>query len=1175
MSQETPELRVEVRMLGKQFLAITKRSNGQEICTHQFQHDARKPLHQQSLWLLEQSARDSDDTLQKAASLTSSRLHRPNTAWLRPDTAKKTALSFDEIHLSHYGQQLYEYLFGTGEQLQTFLDQNPAYHQGMHLTLALYPEATALWSLPWEYLHDGQKFLSLDGQVFLSRIPGELNPLALSPAPPPLRILVAIAGPEDQAEIEIEREIAVIQEALRNLQQSGQVWADYLEDVTLPDLERALKEDFYHVLHYIGQGSYNPKQKRGYLCFENALGGTDPVDAEQLIPLLTANRFPLRMMILSACQSAKIASADRSPKDAFDHVAMGLLQANIPAVLAMQSSILDESSIEVFQVLYRSITQGQTLTETTHKARIALRDLDEERPPQYRRFDWGIPALYLRSHAPLINPQAPPIAPSSIQKQQGQNIHGLLLPRTFVGRRAELLRMRRGLRQRIPIIYLQGPAGIGKSALAAKFIHRPGVELDDILVIHCQNLRHAIEALGKLGDFWSYQGKVGHVEASALLLNAQLDPVDRARRAIQMIGEQRYLIVFDNFDAWLTSANSEQTPDLTEETRSADTASPAPALRLSSKLVSRLSDETMRGILKGLTMTYSNSTFLFTAERRWEELNTLPEENVLELHLEALTQRQALQLTNTLPCLRRTELEHKPTLLGGHPHTLLLLDRWLSSVSNVSLAIKPDSPLFMQPDDDKRQNYLIDQLLAHLPSREREALIAMSILKKAFYTDTLNKIAATGSKRATALLRKWGNLSLIQIHSIKDQTRPNGEDKSYYTFHPTVRQRLLRHLNARRFRTLHARAAAYYGAPFLEEARRRVVGRRSGTWSDEQIEWLARSGEGILGMWIRQTGNLQQAHRAMERALAWQYHLGRAGQTQEASEIVEAVIPVLDRWGRRDEATALLHHNVTMLTGEMRAKALMNLAARMLHEKRFEAALSVYDNAYKAFATLNNKSYVAMTLYRIGEVYQGMQAYAQAIEKSEAALHIQRHIDDKIGQANTLCQLANLYLIQEDHNRALTLSQTAENLARKLNNDQALARALHLQGLIFTNTQRSIEAIDRFMKSIEVASRLGNENRTADSMLELGKLLLSLGQLDQATSALKEALKIHKRLRNPKMGIALEMLGNVNEKQGKLETALEQYQQARRIYQGNLPTYLPAIRQHIQQLRRKLQDQGR
>jgi tetratricopeptide (TPR) repeat protein len=1166
MSQEIPELRVEVRMLGKQFLAVTKRSNGQEICTHQFQHDARKPLHQQSLWLLEQSARDSDDTLQQAVSLTSSRPHRPNTARLRPDTAKKAALSFDDLHLGHYGQQLYEYLFGTGEQLQTFLDQNPVYHQGMHLTLAFYPEATALWSLPWEYLHDGQKFFSLDGQIFLSRIPGELNPLALSSVPPPLRVLVAIAGPEDQAEIEIEREISVIQEALRDLQQSGQVWADYLEDVTLSDLERVLREEPYHVLHYIGQGRYNPKQKRGYLCFENTVGGTDPVDAEQLIPLLTANRFPFRMVVLSVCQSAKIASADRSPKDAFDHVAMGLLQANIPAVLAMQSSILDESSIEMFQVLYTGITQGHTLTETVHEARIALRDLDEERSPQYRRFDWGIPALYLRSHAPLINPQAPPITPNLIQKQQGQDIYGLLLPRTFVGRRAELLRMRRSLRQHIPIIYLQGPAGIGKSALAAKFIHRPGVELDGVLVIHCQNLRHAIEALGKLADFWSYQGKVGHVEASALLLNAQLDPVDRAHRAIQMIGEQRYLIVFDNFDAWLTSANSEQAPDLTEETRSAE----PPALRPSSKRAFRLGDETMRGIIRGLTMTYSNVTFLFTAERRWEELDTLPEENVLELHLEALTQRQALQLVNTLPRLRQTELEHKPALLGGHPHTLLLLDRWLSNVR----AIKPNNPLFMQPNGE-RQDYLIDQLLAHLPSREREALIAMSILKRAFYTDTLNKIAATGSKRARALLRKWGNLSLIQTHDTKDQTRPNGEDKSYYTFHPTVRQRLLRHLNARRFRTVHARAAAYYGAPFLEEARRRVVGRRSVTWSDEQIEWLARSGEGILGMWIRQTGNLQQAHRAMERALAWQYHLGRAGQTQEASEIVEAVIPVLDRWGRRDEATALLHHKVTMLAGEMRAKALMNLAARMLHEKRFEAALSVYDNAYKAFATLNNKSYVAITLYCIGEVYQEMQAYAQAIEKSEAALHIQRHIDDKIGQANTLCQLANLYLIQEDYNRALTLSQTAENLARKLNNDQALARALHLQGLIFTNTQRSIEAIDRFMKSIEVASRLGNENRTADSMLELGKLLLSLGQLDQATSALKEALKIHRRLRNPKMGIALEMLGNVNERQGKLETALEQYQQARRIYQGNLPTYLPAIRQHIQQLRRKLQDQGR
>jgi tetratricopeptide (TPR) repeat protein len=451
----------------------------------------------------------------------------------------------------------------------------------------------------------------------------------------------------------------------------------------------------------------------------------------------------------------------------------------------------------------------------------------------------------------------------------------------------------------------------------------------------------------------------------------------------------------------------------------------------------------------------------------------------------------------------------------------------------------------------------------------------MSILEKAFCTDTLNKIAATGSKRAMTLLRKWETLSLIHPRYVTDELYPSNEDKTCYIFHPTVRRRLLRHLNARRFRSLHARAAVYYGAPFLEEARQRVVGRRSGTWSDEQIEWLARSGEGILGMRIRQTGDLQRAHQTMERALAWQYHLGRAGQTEAASDIVEAVIPVLDRWGRQDEATALLRHNITLLTGEVRAKGLMKLASRMLREKRFQAALSVYDNAYKAFATLNNKAYVAATLYRMGEVYQGMQAYAQAIEKSEAALHIQRHIDDEIGQANTLCQLANLYLTREDYNRALTLSQNAESLARRLSNDQILAYAFHLQGLIFIHINQPIEAIDRFMKSIEIASRVGDESHSADSMIELGKLLLSLEQLDQATSAFKEALNIHRRLRNPRMGLALEMLGKVNEKQGKLETALGQYQQARRIYQENLSPSLPAIKQHIQQLRRKIQDQSR
>ena len=93
--------------------------------------------------------------------------------------------------------------------------------------------------------------------------------------------------------------------------------------------------------------------------------------------------------------------------------------------------------------------------------------------------------------------------------------------------------MHRALRERLPAIYLRGIGGIGKSTLAAKLLDRPGSDLDDTLVIRCNELSLPADGLTKLANFWQAQGKAGHAEAAALLLASQHDPEERARKALQ------------------------------------------------------------------------------------------------------------------------------------------------------------------------------------------------------------------------------------------------------------------------------------------------------------------------------------------------------------------------------------------------------------------------------------------------------------------------------------------------------------------------------------------------------------------------------------------------------------------------------------------------------------------
>ena len=129
------------------------------------------------------------------------------------------------------------------------------------------------------------------------------------------------------------------------------------------------------------------------------------------------------------------------------------------------------------------------------------------------------------------------------------DVGGLPLPPHFVGRKPELRALRRALADpNVTAAYVRGIGGMGKSSLAAKFLERPGLPPDDVLVIRC-NETAALDIPVKLARWLEAQGKAGHAEAAALLLDSRLDPADRTRQAIARIASQRYVWVFDNFES--------------------------------------------------------------------------------------------------------------------------------------------------------------------------------------------------------------------------------------------------------------------------------------------------------------------------------------------------------------------------------------------------------------------------------------------------------------------------------------------------------------------------------------------------------------------------------------------------------------------------------------------------
>ncbi|MFQ5856175.1 MAG: CHAT domain-containing protein [Anaerolineae bacterium] len=982
---------------------------------------------------------------------------RRRTDQTRPSRRRLTDV---EKELIAYGRRLYSFLFGDGERFQSFLEFNDTYRRQSRVTLAIHGNAAALWQLPWEYLHDRDEHLVLRGRFLLSRKPlglGEMQPPA---TPLLLRILVIIAAPDDQRPLDTEEEIGVIQAALDEAVRTGRVRVEYLDDATLPGIGEALRRFQPHVLHYTGHGDYDSESGRSFLALEREDGSTRRAGIAELRPHLT-DAHDLRLVVLSGCQTART-----SDVGAFRGVATGLLQAEVPAVLVMQFSILDQSGIKLAEAFYAALAQGDTPAQATQRARIALWQFDEG--PGY---DWGIPALYLRAQGMrLVDPsQTSEVWPDF---RSLIDVGGLPLPPHFVGRKPELRRLRRALRERhVNAVFVRGIGGMGKSSLAAKLLQRPGTEIDGVLVVRCHEV-DPLDIPARLARFLEAQGRAGPAEGGALLGASRPPPADRARQAVSLIAGRRYVFVFDNFESVM---DMPQTSEVFGDFRSLEAAFD-------------VANPDLVGLFEGLLSANWRGLCLFTGRFRWRALDErLGRGTADEIHLPALTARQTIMLMDNLPRLRQEPLKTKIALynkVGGHPKSIELLEGWLASGRVTDGSTLLTTSLLDDPSLDdllaqEWEEYFLCALLAQLSGAEREALTRLSIFRTRLDDEEFNYAGVDA-----ATVRRWLDLSLLQ--------REHVEGGELYSVHPVVGEHLLGQVTPEELRELQRWAATYHGRPFVEIARR--YAEQSGqSWTDEEIEELARSRRGVVGQMVARTDDLAQARAAMGRALEWQHHLFEAGDYEPADDIVNAVWAILNRWGERDRAKALLRSSIDTLEGFSKAVAQGNLATLLMDEGKLDQALATYEDVYRTFEALGAKQQMAATLSTMAIVYQRQGNYEKAAKYEERSLGLEKERGDEEGQAISLHQLSMLYHIKGDYATALARSEEAEKLFRKLNIEAHVAATLHQQGLTLNRMAREAQtdeerathlraAIDRFQQKYNIESGGFTEFGASDSV---------------------------------------------------------------------------------------------
>jgi hypothetical protein len=295
--------------------------------------------------------------------------------------------------------------------------------QGLRLRLRLSP---SLAEIPWEYLYmqlgGGEKditgFLALKPRLSLVRhealpVSGELDV-----TPKSRRLLVTMASPKEPgyAPLELTEETANLQKALEDV---PGIELELIEQATIPGLQEKLLHGA-DIFHFAGHGGFKTTglgeeirsivgQGEIFLVDDN--GGPAPCPADQLAVHLHGSG--VQLAVLDACHTGR-----RDVKNVWSGVVAALMEAGIPAVVAMQYKIWDDAAIAFSRSFYQALAAGLTLDQAVWAGRLATFNLvhanrEDGELGQYWR-DWGVPVLYLRSQETFRLP-----AITDAKQQQG------------------------------------------------------------------------------------------------------------------------------------------------------------------------------------------------------------------------------------------------------------------------------------------------------------------------------------------------------------------------------------------------------------------------------------------------------------------------------------------------------------------------------------------------------------------------------------------------------------------------------------------------------------------------------------------------------------------------------------------------------------------------------------
>ncbi|QFZ13253.1 tetratricopeptide repeat protein [Anabaena sp. YBS01] len=190
-----------------------------------------------------------------------------------------------------------------------------------------------------------------------------------------------------------------------------------------------------------------------------------------------------------------------------------------------------------------------------------------------------------------------------------------------------------------------------------------------------------------------------------------------------------------------------------------------------------------------------------------------------------------------------------------------------------------------------------------------------------------------------------------------------------------------------------------------------------------------------------------------------------------------------------------------------------------------------------------NRNYRA-TLTSLGNAYNSLGYYPQAIFFFQQSLTVSRQVGDLFWENASLTGLGNAYILQGQYHSAIEFYEQSLTISREISDHKTTeGKSLANLGNIYLCLKQYQAAIEFYKKSWEIFRKIGDRDAESKSLGNLGLVYLSLGQYQRAIKFFQQSLVI-----SNDRNVKCSFLSNL----GLAHYYLEQYQRAIEFYQQSL-----------------------